>query len=347
MASHGPGAMAPDVANLEPGGKPKPKKKPASKANKPAAKKPAGKAASAAKKPSPAKAKAKTPGQGGLGTQIGSLIAKHMAKMFKEDVNESGTYGPSPGYKNRDEFQAAMKKRRTEKKDTSDWKYSATNFVNPSKIDAVNHPSKVENPRKAAIVLGNKETKPDPYEHDTQTKKWLIHQSLMRRVAKEKSLQNKETKEKKSHNHPVAGFLGKTLLGVAKHTLFASVNDQIERLLFETEDTPNYHVHVLLSKGVVGDKSFRRHNLDVVRPIYTGAPNEPFDTKWLNNIITNDEQINLYCDEGYKIEEIFGSDDSNLCEKEMNEKHAHMVRVNDAIRRKFLPTEEYENDRSQ
>ena len=169
----------------------------------------------------------------------------------------------------------------------------------------------------------------------------------MRRVAKEKSLQNKETKEKKSHNHPVAGFLGKTLLGVAKHTLFASVNDQIERLLFETEDTPNYHVHVLLSKGVVGDKSFRRHNLDVVRPIYTGAPNEPFDTKWLNNIITNDEQINLYCDEGYKIEEIFGSDDSNLCEKEMNEKHAHMVRVNDAIRRKFLPTEEYENDRSQ
>ena len=116
MASHGPGAMAPDVANLEPGGKPKPKKKPASKANKPAAKKPAGKAASAAKKPSPAKAKAKTPGQGGLGTQIGSLIAKHMAKMFKEDVNESGTYGPSPGYKNRDEFQAAMKKRRTEKK---------------------------------------------------------------------------------------------------------------------------------------------------------------------------------------------------------------------------------------
>ena len=98
MASHGPGAMAPDVANLEPGGKPKPKKKPASKAKTPA-KKPASKAASAAKKPSPAKAKVKTPGQskGGLGTQIGGLIAKHMAKMFKEEteINElsKGTLG--------------------------------------------------------------------------------------------------------------------------------------------------------------------------------------------------------------------------------------------------------------
>ena len=155
-------------------------------------------------------------------------------------------------------------------------------------------------------------------------------------------------------NHPwkaaalgAGAYVGYKALGVAKKTLFNSVNDQIERLLFETEETPNYYVQVLLCKGGVGDKSFRRHNLDAVRPIYTGAPNEPFDTKWLNNIITNDEQINLYCDEGYKIEEIFGSDDSNLCEKEMNEKHAHMVRVNDAIRRKFLPTEEYENDRSQ
>ena len=189
------------------------KKKATEKAKKATSKaKPTAKRASTKK---PTGSKVKTPGQnakGGLSTQIGGLIARHMAKMFKEDVNESGTYGPSPGYKNRDEFQAAMKKRRTEKKDTSDWKYSATNFVNPSKIDAVNHPSKVENPRKAAIVLGNKETKPDPYEHDTQTKKWLIHQSLMRRVAKEKSLQNKETKEKKSHNHPVAGFLEKHYL---------------------------------------------------------------------------------------------------------------------------------------
>ena len=225
MASHGPGAMAPDVANLEPGGKPKPKKKPASKANKPAAKKPAGKAASAAKKPSPAKAKAKTPGQGGgLGTQIGSLIAKHMAKMFKEETDlqelSPGTLGSYINKAhNRSKFLSMVSNQnhgkasvasssidreyqRKKNKIRSDWKYSATNFVNPSKIDAVNHPSKVENPRKAAIVLGNKETKPDPYEHDTQTKKWLIHQSLMRRVAKEKSLQNKETKEKKSHNHP-------------------------------------------------------------------------------------------------------------------------------------------------
>ena len=93
MASHGPGAMAPDVANLEPGGKPKPKKKPASKA-KPAAKKAPAKKATAAKKPA-----VKTPGQskGGLGTQIGGLIAKHMAKMFKEEteINElsKGTLG--------------------------------------------------------------------------------------------------------------------------------------------------------------------------------------------------------------------------------------------------------------
>ena len=92
MASHGPGAMAPDVANLEPGGKPKPKKKPASKAKTPA--KPTGKAVPAAKKPTPAKAKAKTPGQGGLGTQIGSLIAKHMAKMFKEE-HELNELSPS------------------------------------------------------------------------------------------------------------------------------------------------------------------------------------------------------------------------------------------------------------
>ncbi len=93
MATHGPGAMAPDVANLEAGGKPKPKKKPASNA-KAAAKKAPAKKATAAKKPA-----VKTPGQskGGLGTQIGGLIAKHMAKMFKEEteINElsKGTLG--------------------------------------------------------------------------------------------------------------------------------------------------------------------------------------------------------------------------------------------------------------
>ena len=76
------------------------KKKAAAKAKKatskakPAAWKATAKKATAAKKPA-----VKTPGQskGGLGTQIGGLIAKHMAKMFKEEteINElsKGTLG--------------------------------------------------------------------------------------------------------------------------------------------------------------------------------------------------------------------------------------------------------------
>ena len=98
LATHGP-QMAVDKPDQFAKAGDKKKKKPASNA-KTAAKKPTSKAAPAAKKPSLAKAKAKTPGQGGGLVRKSSLIAKHMAKMFKEDVNESGTYGPSPGYKN-------------------------------------------------------------------------------------------------------------------------------------------------------------------------------------------------------------------------------------------------------
>ena len=89
LATHGP-QMAVDKPDQFAKAGDKKKKKAASKAKTPAKKataKPTSKAAPAAKKPSLAKAKAKTPGQGGgLGTQIGSLIAKHMAKMFKEET---------------------------------------------------------------------------------------------------------------------------------------------------------------------------------------------------------------------------------------------------------------------
>ena len=164
----------------------------------------------------------------------------------------------------------------------------------------------------------------------------------MRRVAKEKSLQNKETKEKKSHNHPVARFLGKTLLGVAKHTLFASVNDQIERLLFETEDTPNYSIFALLSKGEPGNKSFKQCTMNGILPRYSNAPNEPIDENWIQKLVQTNQEIIEFKENGYKIDKIIGSQDFYSGEREMNEKHAHMVRVNNAIRRKFLPTEEYE-----
>ena len=71
-----------------------------------------------------------------------------------------------------------------------------------------------------------------------------------------------------SHRHPiitaVGKYLGKKALGAAGHALFASVNHEIEHLLFEMEETPNYYVQVLMSKGGVGDKSFRRHTIATI-----------------------------------------------------------------------------------
>ena len=57
-------------------------------------------------------------------------------------------------------------------------------------------------------------------------------------------------------NHPYkaaalagATYMGYKALGVAKKTLFNSVNHEIEHLLFESEETPNYYVQVLCAKG--------------------------------------------------------------------------------------------------
>ena len=312
MATHGPGAMAPDVANLEPGGKPKPKKKPAKKAKTPAKKAPTKK---------PTGSKVKTPGQnskGGLSSQIGGLIARHMAKMFKEEV-----LSPQETWKKNQEK-------------------SATKIVNKYPAD-----TKRVSDVYSTQIISNKPTttnnKPkintnDPYPNDLQTARWLKHQSLMRKVAKEKELQHP------GKHHSLLASLGHaaghTLLHVAKDTLLASVNAQVERLLFETEEQPNYHVQILLDSGNIGNKNFRRHSIDTIRPIYTGAPNEPLDTKWLNTIIMNDEQIKEYQSKGYHIADIIGSDDPYQSEREMNERHARAVRVQDAVARRFLPKDE-------
>jgi hypothetical protein len=396
MATHGPGAMAPDVANLEPGGKPKPKKKAASNAKpaaKATAKKPAAKAAPAAKKSTPAKAKAKTPGQGGgLGTQIGALIAKHMGKMFKEETEINEIYytkrDPLP---NADAWKEKNKEKSIKSAENYMRKFSdnkpkggmsktspatsptpssepAPSNTHPNNIPSAGGSEEIRRHRmdrahqylaiRHARTVG-KTIDPSKYNYHAQRVLGGVSQSkspppgkidypkaarelaAKQRYAKLQGAANK--KPSFLQRHPIAtavgGYVGRKVLSAAKKTLFASVNDQIERLLFETEECPNYHVQILMSKGVVGDKSFRRHSLDTVRPIYTGAPNEPIDTKWLNNLITRDEQIQQYRHEGYAIEDIVGSHDSHASERQMNERHSHMVRVNDAIRRKFTPKE--------
>ena len=150
-------------------------------------------------------------------------------------------------------------------------------------------------------------------------------------------------------NHPykaaalgAGAYVGYKALGVAKKTLFNSVNDQIERLLFETEETPNYYVQVLMSKGGVGDKSFRRHTIATMAPRHSGAPNEVFPEGFIPNLLFNDPKFLELKEEGYStLKSIYGSHDSHQVNSFMDEKHAHLVRVNDAIRRKFLPKEEY------
>ena len=451
MASHGPGAMAPDVANLEPGGKPKPKKKPATKAKTPA-KKPASKAAPA-KKATPAKAKVKTPGQGGgLGTQIGSLIAKHMAKMFKEEheLNElsPGTLGNYINKAhNRSKFLSMVSNQNHGQASTAassiDREYQRkintsdigirratdrltgnfhpnskpkgkTNFLgkrlgkpsnqggpsktiapnpNPSNDKDINptptkgayqqdepapsntHPNNVPtigssewNRRKRIDRARNylavrhartvgKSIDPSKYSYKSQNVlagrssssnagKVDYVKAARELAAKQRYAKLQGAEPSFSHRHPiitaVGKYLGKKALGAAGHALFASVNHEIEHLLFEMEETPNYYVQVLMSKGGVGDKSFRRHTIATMAPRHSGAPNEVFPEGFIPNLLLNDPKFLELKEEGYNtLESIYGSHDSNQVNSFMDEKHAHLVRVNDAIRRKFLPREEY------
>lgn len=466
MASHGPGAMAPDVANLEPGGKPKPKKKAASKAKTPAKK-------ASTKKPT--KKAVKTPGQsakGGLGTQIGGLIARHMAKMFKEEteINElsPGTLGNyiNKAY-NRSKVLSIVRDQSHGQASTAgstiDREYSRkinnadigvrratdrlaghfnptkqskskTNFLgkslgkpsnqggpsktigpdpNPPKgvgyskseipdkksdnhnplanlphanIPFANSPEEIRrhrldraheymaqrrarNVRKTINPSKHSYKSQQPDDEYSHAKQVLAKSKRDATIQKSYNIEHppkggdddynkaretisnaRKSATKKAAwaiNHPYkaaalagATYMGYKALGVAKKTLFNSVNDQIERLLFETEETPNYHLQILLDNGNIGNKSFRRHSISAIRPIYSGCPNEPLDTKWLNNLITSDEQIKQYQNEGYHIADIIGSDDPYQSEREMNSRHARAVRVQDAVARRFLPREE-------
>ena len=59
-------------------------------------------------------------------------------------------------------------------------------------------------------------------------------------------------------------------------------------------------------------------------------------------MLLNDPKFLELKEEGYNtLKSIYGSHDSNQVNSFMDEKHSHLVRVNDAIRRKFLPREEY------
>jgi len=347
MATHGPGAMAPDVANLDPGGKPKPKKKAASKAK--TAKKPTGKAAPAAKKPSPAKAKAKTPGQGGgLGSQIGSLIAKHMSKMFKEEheLNEIDpkilkSYMSKPSSPER--VEAFKKFRQTNAQNYLKFRQERNGGSSqPTNNSPNNSPTNNKLPRVKAADWYQNQPKPQPKTKgvaDDDDYKTL--QKKYNTMRMQNSIKNwSREPEKPSLLHSVGHGLAHTAVHVLKHALMSSVNYEVERILFETEEQPNYHVQILLDSGNIGNKSFRRHSISTVRPVYTGAPNEPLDEKWLNRLITSDEQIKHYQDEGYHIADIIGSNDPYQSEREMNERHAKAVRTQDAIARRFLPRDE-------
>ena len=280
------------------------KKKAAAKAKKATSKaKPAAKKAPAKKATTTKKPAVKTPGQskGGLGTQIGGLIAKHMAKMFKEDVSFYTAKQNIPVVNKADILKRAQERRQ---KAAQDYQKKFSNAKNYSDISGPTGSSEyqhaqnvIKTSKKQALIQKAYNIEHPPKGDDDYNK------------AKETLGNARKSATKKAAwaiNHPYkaaalagATYMGYKALGVAKKTLFNSVNDQIERLLFETEETPNYYVQVLMSKGGIGDKSFRRHTIATMAPRFSGAPNEVFPEGFIPNLLFNDPKFLELKEEGY------------------------------------------------
>lgn len=128
-------------------------------------------------------------------------------------------------------------------------------------------------------------------------------------------------KPKQTTGQKIMHHIGKRIL----HSLFKE----------EAESTANYHIHVLLSKGSSGSKSFKRHCIHTTLPRYSGAPNEPISPSFVDGVVHADPVIKHLKGNGHFIEHQIGSHEEKAGEQIMDEVHANKIRVNDIIRRRF------------